>query len=251
MDDSRRRALQTIAATGVGGLGATSGCLETVFGAGATRAVDETRALTIDDARSPSTMADRIEETIDTHGRYGFWGTAETTPGHGMNPIGGWDDETAGADGTLDTTSLLALYELPGRTTQGERHYLLWFWTGARPTGANDGPDVSRVETGVTLATDAFSMGQYAPVGAEDADGSVRVGLGIFDVETPQVEFPVDGAAVDVVPERTGVGDGGGFHLARTGETASAQSLLGTCEISGSRLDELELEWRTVVSVRS
>ncbi len=243
MNGTRRRALQTIVVA-TGSVVGLAGCLENPLAA--SDVVDETHSVTGGELRSPEQTTTRIGESIDDYGEHGVWGTAMAEPDHRLELVGGGYAETVD-EGSLETDHLLAVYENPARAGDGTRTYNLWFWSGVRPT--DDGPTIERLETGVALSTDRFSMGQYAPAGDAGRDGSAAIGIAAFDVATPRVEFPTAGGTVAPRAEGTGVGDGGGFHATWTGETTSTQSLLATCEIEGPGLEALEFDWTTVVAV--
>ena len=148
------------------------------------------------------------------YGSYGIYGRDETSEGE--LEFGGARTQPLehGADVTSDHT--LVLYRLPD-APDGSPAAALRLWS-AVDVADTDGT-VERVGTAVDLPGDGASMSIYDPGGDHRADrtDAYTIGTARLDIAGLSATMPLPAGTVSLDPERTAVGDAGGYAPLWTG----------------------------------
>lgn len=240
---NRRTYLCALAA---GGAGMLAGC-SALVGAEPDRTSGE-RRLQYDEnsvgsnARDPATVEAYIDSMTETYGSMGVYGDSGADPESGP-PIGGlWTQPLEHGSGVVSNHALL-LYRLPA-APDGTPSAALWLWSAADPSVA-EGATVERIETHVDLPGDGAEMGIYDPGGdrrSEQVD-AYTVGTARKDADGLSVSMPLPAGRVEYDPERTQVGDAGGYAPLWRGSHDGAVGLVATCEIRWPASTEQHLTW--------
>lgn len=240
---NRRTYLGALAASGAGML---AGC-SALGGAQPDRTSGE-RRLQYDEnsvgsnARNPATVEAYLDSMASTYGSMGVYGEAGADP-EGDLPIGGlWTQPLEHGSGVVSNHALV-LHRLP-TAPDGTPAAALWLWSAVDPSAAEDAT-VERIETHVDLPGDGAEMGIYDP-GGDRRSGQVdayTVGTARKDVEGLSASMPLPAGRVEHDPDRTQVGDAGGYAPLWRGSHDGTVGLLATCEIRWPASTNQHLEW--------
>lgn len=193
-------------------------------------------------ARDPATVEAYIDSMTETYGSMGVYGDSGADPESGP-PIGGlWTQPLEHGSGVVSNHALL-LYRLPA-APDGTPSAALWLWSAVDPSVA-EGATVERIETHVDLPGDGAEMGIYDPGGdrrSEQVD-AYTVGTARKDADGISVSMPLPAGRVEYDPERTQVGDAGGYAPLWRGSHDGAVGLVATCEIRWPASTEQHLTW--------
>jgi len=233
----------------VGGLAAVAGCSEALTGP-ETDGTSGERLLEYDEssvgsrARGEAEFRTYVESMGAAYGSQGIYGRDEASEGD-LEFGGAWTQPLEhGAEVTSDHT--LVLYRLPD-ADDGTPAAALWLWS-AVDVEDTDGT-VERVETAVDLPGDGASMSIYDPGGDHRADrtDAYTIGTARLDIAGLSATMPLPAGTVSLDPERTAVGDAGGYAPLWTGSHDGTVGLLATCEIRWPAGTEQELTWSMAV----
>ncbi|QLD89066.1 hypothetical protein HWV07_08495 [Natronomonas salina] len=180
----------------------------------------------------------------ETFGSRGVWGTAEAEPNHEVSFQGAWTGTLDHADET-SSTHLLGMFGLPD-APDGTPASQVWLWSGVEPAADSR---ARRIETGLSLPSDADALGIYSPAQDYDAETSAEytVESGRLDVATLRTTMPLAAGTIGVDP-KTRIGDGGAYAPYWEGESDTPQSIAATTEVRWASGKTRELDWEFGVS---
>jgi len=197
-------------------------------------------------ARDPAAVESYVASMHDTYGSMGVHGTAGADADFDL-PVGGaWTQPLDHGSGVVSDHALV-LYRLP-EAPDGTAAAALWLWSAVDPSDV-EGATVERVETAVDLPGDGASMGIYDPASEyrSDRTDAYSVGTARKDVEGVAVSMPLPAGRVEYDPERTRVGDAGGYAPRWRGSHDGTVGLLATCEVRWPSSTDQQLTWSMAV----
>jgi hypothetical protein len=239
----KRRTL--LGAVGAGGVAMVAGCTSPFApepdGTSGERRVEYDDESVGPRARDEAAFDGYVASKQGVYGSMGVYGGAGAD-GSDRSFGGAWTQQLDHGDGVVSDHALV-LHRLPP-AGDGTPTAALWLWSALDPSPV-EGATVERLSTGVDLPGDGAAMGIYDP-GSEhrsDRTDAYTVETARKDVEGHSVSMPLPAGVVTYDPERTTVGDAGGFAPLWRGSHDGPVGLVATCEIEWPPATEQTLTW--------